>query len=247
MSPYEADLTFIHDEGFTQLAEGGADLALELLAETPAGPVFEIGCGGGVAAARLLDAGRPVFGIDISAAQVDLARHRAPAAELSTASYVDAKLPDGLAAVVAFGEVFNYAFDDRAGLEALAGFAVRAFAALRPGGLMLFDCAGPGRVPGGGPARSFEQGESWAVLHESQEAHSPAEVRREITTFRLDGNWRRSAESHRLRLHEPASVLAALGRAGFETEVRAGYDGRLSFPGLTVFIARRPASDRGPD
>jgi SAM-dependent methyltransferase len=247
MSPYEADLAFIHDEGFTQLAESGAGLALELLAGTPAGPVFEVGCGGGVTAARLLAAGRPVVGIDISAAQVDLARRRAPAAELSAASYVDAELPDGLAAVVAFGEIFNYAFDERAGPGALAGFAVRAFAALMPGGLMLFDCAGPGRVPGGGPARSFEQGESWAVLHESRETVSPPEVRREITSFRLiDGGWRRSAESHPLQLHEPASVLAALGRAGFETEVRESYAERLSFPGLQVFIGRKPGPLDGP-
>jgi len=245
MGAYGADLTLIHDEGFTRLAESGAAAALELLAAGPAGPVFEVGCGGGVSAARLLDAGRAVFGADISPAQVDLARRRAPAAELTTASFVDAKLPRGLAAVVAFGEIFNYAFDERGGLEALTEFSVRAFEALEPDGLMLFDSAGPGRVPGGGPARSFEQGLSWAVLHESRETRSPPEVRREITTFRLlDGSWRRGAESHRLHLYEPAEVLAALGRAGFEANARESYDGQLSLPGLGVFVARKPMAER---
>lgn len=63
---YRGDLSFVHDAGFTELARLGASAALRLLEEAPAGPVFEVGCGGGVTAARILAAGRDVVGVDLS-------------------------------------------------------------------------------------------------------------------------------------------------------------------------------------
>ena len=39
----------------------------------------------------------------------------------------------------------------------------RIYGALCPGGLLLFDVAEPGRVPGSGSSRTFVEGEGWAV------------------------------------------------------------------------------------
>ena len=37
----------------------------------------------------------------------------------------------------------------------------RAFGALAPGGPLLFDVAGPGRVPGSGTVKFFAEGDGW--------------------------------------------------------------------------------------
>jgi SAM-dependent methyltransferase len=238
LDAYGEDLTSIHDLGFSTLAEQAAGLAVELLAEDAPGTVVELGSGGGVTAAQLAAAGHSVTGFDLSADQIELARARVPAADFTVASFVDAELPSGCSAVLAVGEVFNYAFDERADSGAVEDFFVRAFAALRPGGFLLFDAAGPGRVPGADPVRNHAQGDGWAVLFEARELDG--EVVREITTFReIDGRWRRGFERHRLRLHHPSELEAALRAAGFEVEIRVGYGSERFAPGLAVFLARK--------
>ena len=163
---YETDLAFIHDAGFTQLAESAATLALEILDGGPLGPVLELGCGGGVTARRLADAGHEVHGIDISEQQVALARGRVPTGHFQTGPLLDAQTPPGCIAVLAIGEVLNYAFDPRADDSGLPGLFARLAAGLVPGGLLLFDSAGPGRAPGG-TVRNFAQGDDWSILHEA--------------------------------------------------------------------------------
>lgn len=245
MDAYGEDLTIIHDLGFSALAEQAAELAVELLAGNETGTVVELGCGGGITAARLAAAGHRVVGLDLSAAQIELARARVPGADFRVGSFVDAELPPNSAAVLAAGEVFNYAFDSRADAGTISAFFVRAATALRPGGLLLFDAAGPGRVPGPDPIRSHAQGDGWAVLYEARELRG--EVVREITTFReVGGRWRRGLERHTLRLHNPDEIEAALRAAGFEVETRAGYGPERFAPGLTVFVARK-ANSANPD
>lgn len=238
MGAYGEDLTSIHDLGFATLAEQAGGLAVELLAGEAPGTVVELGCGGGVTAARLAAAGHSVVGFDLSADQIELARTRVPAADLTVASFVDAELPAGCSAVLAVGEVFNYAFDERANPGTIADFFIRAATALRPGGLLLFDAAGPGRVPGPDPVRNHAQDDGWAVLYEARELDG--EVVREITTFReVGGGWRRGFERHRLRLHHPDEIDAALRAAGFHVETRFGYGPERFATGLTVFLARK--------
>jgi hypothetical protein len=105
----------------------------------------------------------------------------------------------------------------------------------------VFDLAAPGRVPGLGPPRSFTIDRDCAVLVESSEKGRV--LTRRITTFRrVGGAYRRADEVHRLRLHAPAEVLAALRRAGFRARTLAGY-GSVRFPrGLVGYVATRPAT-----
>ena len=77
MSFYGEDLVYIHDAGFTSLAELAADRLIEELHRlSKGGLVVEIGCGSGVAAARLGAAGFDVVGIDASPAMLALAGGR---------------------------------------------------------------------------------------------------------------------------------------------------------------------------
>jgi SAM-dependent methyltransferase len=232
MCLYGEDLAAIHAAGFTELARAAAR---ELIARLDApARIVELGCGDGTTARLLTDAGHELLGIDVSPAQVALARERAPGATFRTGSFVDAELPGERDAILAVGEVLGYVLDDP-----LDGVFARAAAALRPGGLLLFDLAGPGRVPPAG-RRAWTSGDGWAVLAESRPR--PGAIERRVVTFRTlaDGRCRRSEELHRLLLHRPADVLARLRRAGFSARrLPDGYAGAGLPPGLAAYLARR--------
>jgi SAM-dependent methyltransferase len=239
---YAPDLAAIHDAGFTQLAVAAADDAITLLRERglSGGLVVELGCGPGVTARRLTDAGFDVLAVDQSAAMVGLARARAPRADVRKASFLKTRIPRGAVAVLAIGEVLGYRFDLHRPANLLEGVVDRASAALVPDGLLLFALATPGRVAGG-HARSWVAGDDWAVLVEATEDRDAFMLSREITTFRADGaRYRRAHETHHLRLYEPGHVLDALRGRGFTARLRRGYTGAEPLgAGHRVFVARR--------
>jgi SAM-dependent methyltransferase len=232
---YGEDLAAIHAARFTALASAAGRELLPRLA--PASRVLDVGCGDGTTARLLSDAGHEVHGIDSSAVFIELARERAPEASFRVGSFVDAPLPHDCDAVLAIGEVLGYlGTEGRADLDRVLARLARA---LRPGGLLLFDLAGPGR-PRAGPRRTWTEGDGWAVLVETADVGGVLE--RRIVTYRDVGGdaFRRGEETHRLRLHRPADVLATLRAAGFAARtLRAGYAGELPPPGLTAYLARK--------
>src|SRR5947209_5688592 len=167
---YREDLAYIHDVGFGGFARQSAPGLLGLLrgAGVAGGLVVDLGCGSGLWARELVGAGYAVLGIDLSAAMLAIARARVPGAEFRQGSFLDADLPR-CDAVTAVGEIFNYLFDDANGRGALARFFGRVHRALRPGGVFVFDVAGPGRGGGRGPRQKNWQGEDWAILLETEE------------------------------------------------------------------------------
>lgn len=239
---YGADLAFVHDAGFTSLAEMAATRLLEDVRrgdEPDRGLIVELGCGSGVTAARLLAAGFDVLGVDASPAMLEIARRRAPRATFVEGSFVSAEIPP-CDAVIAVGEVFN-SLDDTANTpRALERVFGRVFKALWPGGTFMFDMAGPGRVPGGA-ARGETVGDDWAVLWDAVEDPKKGVLTRRITTLRKGPKGiTASEEVHRLRLVPSAKVLEMLRKAGFKARTLQGYDGTRFAPGHSVFIARRP-------
>jgi SAM-dependent methyltransferase len=171
---------------------------------------------------------------------IALARSRAPAADFRTESLVTAQIPPCIA-VTALGECFGYLFDRRNSRENLLRLFRRIYRALSPGGLFVFDVATPGRISGTGPQRNHRSGDDWAVLVSAREDRRRRILIRHITTFRKTGNgYRRSEETHRLRLYGRQQVARYLRRAGFQVRVLSGY-GRYRFPpGLAGFLARKP-------
>jgi SAM-dependent methyltransferase len=235
--PYGEDLAAIHAAGFTGLARAAARELLARL-DRPA-RVVDLGCGDGTTAALLTEAGCDVLGIDASPAQIALARRRAPAAAFRVQSFADAELPRPCDAILAAGEVLGYAPDARDEAGTLDAILVRAAHALREGGLLLFDLAGPGRIPASGQ-HTWTEGDGWAVLAESRAR--PGAIERRIVTFRDpgDGRFRRAEETHRLVLHRPADVLSRLRACGFTARVLPrGYAGEPLPRGLTAYLARR--------
>lgn len=239
MADYGADLAYIHDAGFLELAREATPFALDLLAERglEGGRVVELGAGSGASAKDLSEAGHDVLGIDASRAMVELARANAPGARFRVGSWTDEEIPE-CDAVLAFGEVLGYvgaAHGTKAELRDLFG---RVRTALRPDGVFCFDLATPGRVPTGETA-SYRVGEDWAILFTAVEDGN--RLQRRITTFRkIEGGatYRRTEEVHRLRLWRPGEVEAMLREARFKVQTRRGYSTRALVPGHRVFVAR---------
>lgn len=237
---YQADLAYIHDTGFTGFVTKSVPGLLRLLRHNriTSGLVVDAGCGSGVWARALCDAGYEALGIDQSPAMIRLARRNAPRAKFRVASFLDVKLPPCVA-VTAIGECVNYAFDPGS-RKKLPTFFRRVHEALRPGGILVFDIVEPGQV-GGAPQRKFIEGPGWAVLVEAREDRKRTLLTRRITSFRRVGKlYRRSEEIHRLHSYTAAELLVDLKRAGFQARILRGY-GRFRFaPAHAGLLARKP-------
>jgi SAM-dependent methyltransferase len=240
LSLYARDLAYVHDAGFGDFARDAGPGLLRLLAGAGLreGLVVDLGCGSGIWAEALTAHGFEVLGLDVSEAMLEIARARAPKARFDRGSAFDAELPRCVA-VTAIGECLGYL--PASGPEpSLPGLFGRVRERLEPGGLLVFDLAGAGREPR--PRRTWHAGRDWVLCLDASEDPAGRELVRRITVFReTGGRWRRSDESHRLRLHEPAEVLEELVAAGFEARRLRGY-GRVRFPrGWAGFAAvRRP-------
>ncbi|HEY7631676.1 MAG TPA: class I SAM-dependent methyltransferase [Thermoleophilaceae bacterium] len=238
---YGADLAYVHDQAFGHLARAGGETLLRMLARQGfnSGLTVELGSGSGITAQLLTEHGYDVLGVEVSPDLVEIARGRAPTASFLNASLLDAELPTCVA-VAAIGECFNYAFDERAGDEALGVIFQRVHDALEPGGLFLFDIAEPGRERGG-PRRDWSEGPDWTLCLEASEDYATRSLERKITVFReVDGAFRRSDELHRLRLYELQAVLDGLSTAGFEARRLGAYGSAVHFGrGHSGFLATK--------
>jgi SAM-dependent methyltransferase len=228
---YGSDLAHVHDVAFGDWAREAAPFVLARLREAriDEGLVVDLGCGSGIWAAELLDAGYEVLGVDGSAEMLALAKGRAPDAGLVNGSLHDVELPPCVA-ITALGEAVNYG-----GPPTLELLFRRAYATLEPGGLLVFDAAAPGREPELHRRARYE-GEDWAMGVEASEDREDRVLTRRISLVR-DG--RSSEEVHVLRLYEPDVVVEWLEAAGFSVSRHPSYGAGRRLPGMHVYVATR--------
>lgn len=240
---YRADLAYIHDVGHGAVArDAAARLTKELAGLSQEGLIVDVGCGSGILAEAMTESGYRVIGLDVSEAMLALARTRVPRAEFRLGSFITTSLPKCVA-IAAVGEVLCYAFDSANGDRERAVWFRRAYDALCPGGVLLFDIASPERVPPSGSHRTFAAGADWAVLAEASVEDASGMLVRKITSFRrIETLYRRDEEVHRLSLIDPVDTLALLREAGFEAEVIPAYGSVPMPPGLVAFLCRKPVS-----
>jgi SAM-dependent methyltransferase len=241
MSPFYAeDLAFIHHTGFAGFAQEAAPGVLALLqgADIRRGLVVDLGCGSGLWARALLEAGFEVLGVDIAPAMIELARGVAPAARYLVSSFYEVDLPSCVAVTV-LGEGFTYmaAQDPR---EALPVFLPRVYAALAPGGVLLFDMIlrserEPMRY------RTMREGVDWRVDAEVIEEPELSLLTRHITARRqVEGTERITQETHRVRTFSASELERMLQACGFEVEVHRRYGAMPLPPQRLAFLARKP-------
>jgi SAM-dependent methyltransferase len=239
---YQSDLAHIHDAGFGHLAKNAAAVVIAALRRmgVQSGTVVDLGCGSGIASRALRDAGYEVVGIDLSEPFIAMARKSVPEGVFHVASFATANIPRCVA-VTAIGEVFNYTVDTANSPAIRTSVFERIYAALAPGGLLVFDMAGPARAPSSNPQRTFAEGPDWVVLVETASDRANRVLTRCITTFRKLGElYRRDCETHQLELVDPLEVVALLQRIGFSVQTLSSYGSHVLPPGLVGFLARKP-------
>jgi hypothetical protein len=166
---------------------------------------------------------------------VRLARAVAPAATFRVGSLATTPIPD-CDAIVSVGEVVTYV---RGGLPALRAFFRRSFAALRPGGVLVFDfiASARGRTY---PPKTLT-GRGWRIAVSATFDPSTRILTRQMTTTRtVGGRTRRSRETHHVRVYDCAVLVAALRRCGFAVATARALGRVRLLPGDVAVIASKP-------
>ena len=250
---FSTDLAFIHDAGFGAFAEGAAPEIVRILRQhgIAAGGsarrhprIVEVGCGSGTLARRLVDCGYEVVGCDISAAMLRLARSKVPEARFRRQSLTELRVPR-CAAVVAIGEVITYVpCASKAGLPlSLRRFFARTHDALEPGGLLIFDFIESAA------RRTYQAkskaGPGWVIAaHAELDDAGRTLTRRLVTIRRIGRQFRRSQESHGVRIYPRRAVGDALAAAGFTARMSRAYGRYGLMPGNVAVVACKEGNGR---
>jgi SAM-dependent methyltransferase len=223
---YRDDLAWIHHAGFSEFAESAAPWILSLLAKRT-GLVVDIGCGSGVLARALTNAGHEVLGIDASPSMIALARTTAPRARFEVGPFESVSIPQ-CAAITAIGEVLNYGTFD--GVRAFFANAAQAT------DLLIFDIAERGSYPAHDEVRVG--GDDWSVI--AIKDSDGMRLTRRVLTFRQFGEeTRRDEEVHEMELYDRDEIVAALNECGFTVRVRRSYGANRLPKGHALYVARR--------
>lgn len=240
MESYGEDLAYIHDDGFGDFARQAAPGLLALLADSgiDGGLVVDLGCGSGIWAELLCEAGYDVLGIDQSAAMIDLASNRAPSAHFEVASIHRSELPT-CAAATSIGEGLSYLADPEDSEIDLAGLFRRIYQALLPAGVLIFDVMSTNYQVAPGARTSTRQGDDWSVKADLELAERNL-LRREITfSRRIGDSWRSGREVHFVELLDPDLVVASLEGVGFFSRRLEQYGDFDLLAGRAAFLARK--------
>jgi SAM-dependent methyltransferase len=237
---YQSDLAYVHDTGFGGFARGSSPGLLSLLRQNgiTVGVVVDLGCGSGIWARALADAGYKVVGVDISPAMIELARPRVPEARFHVHSFVEFPIP-ACRAVTALGEVFNYLFDPKNSLRTSRRVCQGVFDALTPKGLLVFDLAEPGRCKG--VTQRFMEGDDWTCLVEIRQDVAKQRLTRRIVSFRKVGNtYRRHEETHTQQLYSGTRIAEMLRNIGFRVRLVRSYGDFPLAERVVGVVARKP-------
>ncbi|MDP9193720.1 MAG: class I SAM-dependent methyltransferase [Acidobacteriota bacterium] len=227
---YKTDLAWIHHTGFSEfatLASRGVIASLQSNGIRD-GLIVDIGCGSGILARAMTNAGYDILGIDASPAMIDLARTTAPDARFELASFDEATLPK-CNAIIAMGEVLNYGT-----LARVRAFLQNAANALTPTGLLLFDIAERGSYPAHEERRIG--GDDWSVIT-IKDSDGKTLTRRVLTFRQIDVATHRDEEVHILELYAREEILAILRENGFRARVRRSYGTNRLPKGHAVYVA----------
>ncbi|MBD2435875.1 trans-aconitate 2-methyltransferase [Nostoc sp. FACHB-110] len=180
----------------------------------PEAHIFDLGCGTGQVAKRLLNRGYQVTGIDSSADMLNCARQNAPNAEFIVDDARYFQLPPTFHAAISTDGVLNYLLT----LEELTNSLQNVYNALLTNGLFALEmyieegCESSWHEnsDGGGVEENNVWVDIWSYDQENKVG------RKATTRFQwLNGQWQRSDVTFLLKLYSKFEIQAALEKVGF--------------------------------
>lgn len=235
---YQPDLAYVHDADYSQLAVDAAQCILSLCRnkEPHSLTVVDLGCGSGILAAQLAEQGMAVWGVDISADMLAIAKARSPQSRFMQASLFSVDIPS-CTVVCSIGECLCYLFDENSNAKAVEQLFARVYAALLPGGYFVCDFLSPSIVS----QRRVIENERWSMFLDVSVDETTHILTRDIILFRKQGEtYIRSHEVHRQQLYEPKFMKQLLSNAGFHAQQVDNYAGNTFRQGHFGFIATKP-------
>ena len=174
-------------------------------------------CGTGSLAVEFARGGVRVTGVDLSPEMLEeaaiKARGRGMQIQFVCQDMAQLRLPRPVDAIVCGCDGVNYLTSDKR----VEAFFRAAHAALRPGGALAFDISSPYKLRHelGDKFYGEERDEAAYIWQNSLEGDI---VTMDLTFFlrEEDGRYRRVAERHRQRAHEPERLRHILSECGFE-------------------------------
>jgi SAM-dependent methyltransferase len=234
---YQRDLAWIHHHAYGNFATNAAPQLLRILRRVGIrqGTLVDLACGSGIWANAAQKSGFHVIGIDRSRAMLELAKHVAPKAQFRCGSLHNASLPP-CDVVTIIGEGIQYLQPNESKLPPVTNLFKRVAAALRPGGLFIFDAIARANKP-----MNYYHGRTkrdWTVFVEAKQKGNL--LTRQIVIFRkVDGYWRRSDEIHSVSLINVDETIAALRGCGFNVQATRKYGSFELAPNRVGFIAQK--------
>ena len=222
--------------------------------------IVDLGCGTGNMAIPLARSGFKVFGIDLSAEMLSIARNkwdeplgRSGRDEPGTIRWLqqdmrDWELPEPVDTVVSFCDCLNYLTEPD---DVVAAFR-HTYAGLAKGGLFLFDVHAPLTFERYAEEQPFVlDDKDVAYLWTCDYDKATRTIDHDLTFFvrdegssGTDAVYRRFEESHSQRAYDPEWIAEQLGAAGFELLHRAAdfkWDAPNEHSERLFYVARKPA------
>lgn len=194
---------------------------------------LDLGCGTGVLCEALHAAGIETLGVDRSPEMIDIARSRAPALRYAVMDFVDQRPEGAFDLVTCTGDAINHI----PALSDVGRAFGNAFAALNPGGFLVFDLLNSAEIAPGEPFEA-EYGPSGRVRFLT-ELSPEGRVTLRIDLFQ--GEQTVFSEIIREQLYDVDAVCRLLEETGFALLQRADRLLESDHHGTTWFIcAQKP-------
>jgi len=213
------------------------DFLTGALGLAPDARVLDVPCGHGRHTAELAARGYRVTGVDLNEAPLEVARQRAPKAELVRGDMRELPLDGPFDAVLNLWTSFGYFDEDAENEQALAEFARVA----APGGAVVIETINPFALYARFRPHSWEELPDGSFLLDDREL-DPLTGRTNTVATLVSPDGARTELPNSIRLYTVPELASMCGRAGLEVaHVYSGYDG-ADFAGDSfryILVARR--------
>jgi SAM-dependent methyltransferase len=228
---YRDILAEIHDRWFDSIPLAAAAHTKMILGDKVVERVVDLGCGSGVFLRAVQDHADSLFGVDISSEMIDRAKSKVPMSEFLVGDIFSVSIPPS-DIIVFIGEILSYAAaSDTFDRDKLKQLFIKVKRALKPGGLLLFDVLGDTHNYSG---TFFHDYEEYTVISKVEQSEDI--ITRHIVSFLRDNmHYRKSVETHNLRVFSPLFIEGSLSEAGLLGKRIYSYNSMNMLPGRLAY------------